>query len=96
MSWTLDRAAIEGGHGPPLLPVPDNVTLLPVPASSPELDPVERAWFDLRERSLSSRLLADYPAVPDATRDAWDALVPQTGRLASLTAYPYLIGSGLR
>ena len=50
----------------------------------------------LRERFLSHRLLTDYPAVLDAACEAWNALVAETGRLASLTAYPYLTKSELR
>ena len=44
----------------------------------------------LRERYLSHRLLADYDAVVDACCTAWNALAAETGRIRSLTAYPYL------
>jgi hypothetical protein len=88
----LDQA---GWHGSRRLAVPGNVTLLPLPAYSPELNPVERVWLYLRERFLSHRVLADYEAVLDAACDAWNALVAETGRLASLTAYPYLLRSEL-
>jgi transposase len=54
----LARPAIR--HGPP------NVTLVPLPAYSSELNPVERIWLYLRERYLFHRLLADYDAVVDA------------------------------
>ena len=89
----LDQA---GWHASPRLAVPDNITLLALPAYSLELNPVERVWLYLRERFLSHRLLADYPAVLDAACDAWNALVAEAGRLASLTAYPYLVKSELR
>jgi hypothetical protein len=89
----LDQA---GWHGSPRLAVPDNITLLPLPAYSPELNPVERAWLYLRERFLSHRVLADYDAVLDAACRAWNALAAEPGRLASLTAYPYLLRSELR
>lgn len=62
---------------------------------SPELNPVERAWLYLRERFLFRRVLADYKAAPDAACDAWNARAGETGRLASLTAYPWLLKSGL-
>ena len=88
----LDQA---GWHGSRRLAVPGNVTLLPLPAYSPELNPVERVWLYLRERFLSHRLLANYGAVLDAACDAWNALVAEPGRLASLTAYPYLLRSAL-
>jgi putative transposase len=89
----LDQA---GWHGSPRLQVPQNVTLLPLPAYSPELNPIERVWLYLRERFLSHRVLASYTAVLDAACRAWNALVAETGRLASLTAYPYLVRSELR
>lgn len=89
----LDQA---GWHGSGRLVVPENATLLPLPAYSPELNPVGRVWLYSRERFLSHRVLDDYAAVLDAACDAWNALVAETGRLASLTAYPYLLRSELR
>ena len=88
----LDQA---GWHGGGQLVVPENVTLLPLPPYSPELNPVERIWLYLRERYLSHRVLRDYRAVLDAACGAWTRLLAETGRLASLTAYPYLLRSEL-
>src|SRR3712207_8775603 len=42
----LDRA---GWHVSTKLVVPDNVTLVPLPPRSPELNPVENVWQFLRE-----------------------------------------------
>jgi len=85
-----------GWHGRAALHVPDNVTLLPLPPYSPELDPVERVWLYLRERFLSFRLYRDEQAVVDALCAAWTALRcaalrAETGRLTSLTGYPWLM-----
>jgi transposase len=88
----LDQA---GWHGSRRLVVPGNVTLLPLPPYSPELNPVERVWLYLRERFLSHRVLDGYTAVLDAACHAWNALAAEPGRLASLTAYPYLLKSEL-
>ena len=85
----LDQA---GWHGAKDLVVPDGLTLVSLPSSSPELNPVERIWLYLRERSLSHRLLADYEAVVDACCQAWNALAAEKGRIQSLTSYPYLNG----
>jgi transposase len=85
----LDQA---GWHGAKNLVVPDCFTLLPLPSYSPELNPVERVWLYLRERDLSHRLLANYDAVVDACCEAWNALAAETGRIQSLTSYPYLNG----
>jgi putative transposase len=89
----LDRAGWHVARG---LTVPDNITLVPLPPYSPELNPVERVWLYLRERFLSHRVLDNYTAVLDAACRAWNALAAETGRLATLTAYPYLLRSELR
>jgi len=86
----LDQA---GWHDERALRVPGNVTLLPLPSASPELNPVERIWLYLRERYLSHRMLDDYEAVLEATCRAWNRLRNETGRLKTLTAYPYLVRS---
>jgi len=40
-------------------------------------------------------MLDDYEAVPEAVCRAWNRLLNETGRLTSLTAYPYLTASGI-
>ena len=88
----LDRAGWHVARG---LSVAANVTLLPLPPYSPELNPVERVWLYLRERYLSHRVLDGYAAVLEAACRAWNALLGEPGRRASLTAYPYLLRSEL-
>jgi len=84
----LDRA---GWHVSEALTVPANLTLIPLPPYSPELNPVERVWEHLRERRLSHRVLAGgYEAVADAACAAWNALRAEPGRLRSLTSFPWL------
>ncbi len=81
----LDQA---GWHDERALSVPANITLLPLPSASPQLNPVERVWLYLRERHLSHRLLDTYDAIVEALCQAWNALTAE--RLQSLTSYPYL------
>ncbi len=79
-----------GWHGSKKLTVPNNVSLAPLPPYSPELNPVERVWLFLRERFLSFRVLDDWEAIIDACCDAWNALAAETGRLNSLSSYPWI------
>ncbi len=79
-----------GWHGARALAVPPNVTLVPLPAYSPELNPVERVWLHLRERFLSLRVFAGYRAVVDACCEAWNRLVAEPGRLRSLCDQPWI------
>ena len=88
----LDQA---GWHDVRALRVPETITLLPLPPASPQLNPVERVWLYLRERYLSHRVLEDYEAVLDAVCRAWNRLLDETGRLTTLTAYPYLTASAI-
>ena len=77
-----------GWHRSGELDVPDNVSLVILPAYSPELNPIERVWLYLRERHLSHRLLDSYDDIVNACCTAWNKLTAQ--RLQSLTSYPYL------
>src|SRR4028119_2041167 len=62
-----------GWHGARALVVPPNVTLVPLPPYSPELNPVERVWLYLRERFLSQRAPDGYRGVPGAAGGAGGA-----------------------
>jgi len=79
-----------GWHTADVITVPANVTLIFLPPYAPQLNPVERVWLYLRERFLSLRLFADLDDIIDGCCDAWNRLVAEPGRIASLTDYPYL------
>lgn len=87
VAMVLDQA---GWHGAKALVVPSNITLVPLPPYSPQLNSVERVWLHLKERFLSHRLHADYDAIADAASKAWNKLRAETGRLASLCSYPWI------
>lgn len=84
----LDQA---GWHGSNDLGVPANITLVPLPPYSPELNPVERVWLYLKQRFLSHRLLADYDAIVEAAATAWNRLTAEAGRLTLLGSYPWIL-----
>ena len=69
--------------------VPANLSLLPLPPYSPELNPMELVWQDLRRRDLANRAVADLEAVVDACCAAWNRLVADPGRLTSLTDFAW-------
>jgi hypothetical protein len=83
----MDRA---GWHIAAKLTWPETITPLHLPSYSPELNPIERVWLYLRERFLSHRLFDTVDAIVDACCDAWNALLAETGRVASLGRYGYL------
>jgi hypothetical protein len=69
--------------------VPANLSLLPLPPYSPELNPMELVWQDLRRRDLANRVFADLGEVVEACCQAWNRLVADTGRLVSLTDFAW-------
>lgn len=88
----MDKA---GWHVTGRLKVPANISLVHLPPYSPELNPVERVWLHLKERYLSHRLFADMPAIVDACAKAWNDLLADKGRVASLTDYDYIKQVGI-
>ena len=56
------------------LAVPGNLTLLPLPRYSPELNPVENVWEYLRQNKLGHRVWPDYEAIVATCCDAWNWL----------------------
>ncbi len=74
-----------GWHSATTLVIPANITLLPLPPYSPELNPIENVWQYLRQNQLSLRIWDDYAAIVDTCCKAWNALVAMPDRLASIT-----------
>lgn len=81
----LDNA---GWHVANALKVPKNITLLPLPPYSPELNPVERLWAWLRSHQLSNRIYQDYDDLLNETDRAWLTLDARTIR--SICACPWM------
>ena len=82
---TLDNA---GWHVAKALRVPDNITLMPLPAYSPELNPVERLWAWLRSHYLSNRVYTDYQHLLRETNQAWMTLDEAT--IKCVCAWPWM------
>ena len=67
----LDQA---GWHMTAKLAVPHNITLLPLPPRSPELNPVENVWQFIRDNWLSNRVFKSYDDIVALCCDAWNNL----------------------
>jgi hypothetical protein len=77
----LDQA---GWHGSTKLVVPANITLLPLPPRSPELNPVENVWQFMRDNWLSNRVFVSYDDIVGHCCDAWNKLTDQPWRIMTL------------
>ena len=76
----LDQA---GWHTAGTLTVPANITLLPLPPRSPELNPVENLWQFMRDNWLSNRIFKNYDDIAHCC-NAWRKLEAQPWRIASI------------
>ena len=77
----LDQAGRHGSHA---LVIPANITLLPLPAKCPELNPVENVWQFMRDNWLSNRIFSSHDDILDHCCEAWNRLVDQPARIRSL------------
>jgi transposase len=77
----LDQA---GWHQSKRLMIPENITLMPLPAKAPELNPVENVWQFLRENWLSNRIFTSYNDILDHCCEAWNRLTDQPWRIMSI------------
>ena len=66
------------------LTVPDNITLLPLPAYSPELNPMENVWDYLRGNKLSHTVWDTYELIVEACANAWRFLIEDPERIRSI------------
>nr|WP_268866642.1 transposase [Paralysiella testudinis] len=63
-----------------------NISILKLPPYSPELNPIERIWRQLKQTSLSNRCYKGYGQIVEAGCAAWNALVAEKDKLCSLVA----------
>jgi transposase len=74
----LDQA---GWHLSSRLIVPPNITILPLPAKCPELNPQENVWQFMRDNWLSNRVFKSYEDIVNHCCCAWNRLIDQPWRI---------------
>lgn len=79
-----------GWHAEPGLIVPANITVRYLPPYSPELNPFETPWHQLRRRFLANRIFADVEAIIDACCEAWNAAIQDPEFIQSVTGLSWL------
>jgi transposase len=79
-----------GWHRAQELAVPANMGLLPLPPYSPELNPAEHLWDELREKAFANTVFASLDAVEDQLVEALATLEQDPRRVADLTGFPWI------
>lgn len=80
-----------GWHRAGELTVPANMRLLLLPPYSPELNPVEDIWDDLREKWFANRVFQSMDAVEDRLEAALLDMERRPDRVLSITGFPWII-----
>jgi len=75
------------------LAVPDNITLLYLPPYSPELNPKENLWDEIREKIFKNYALKSIDAVHAKLKQAILYIERNTKLVQSITSFPYIVNS---
>ena len=77
------------------LEIPENLRLIRLPAYSPELNPQEHVWDDLREKAFPNRVSANMEQVIAGLKQGLAEMSADAQRLRSLTAWPWIVSLNL-
>ncbi len=83
----VDGAGWHRSHG---LRIPENIRLIQQPSHSPELNPVEHLWEELREKDFPNKAFKSPDSVEHALCKGLRNLFDDPGRVRSMTNFPYL------
>ena len=81
VALVIDNA---GWHNSNKMIVPDNITLIPLPPYSPELNAMEQVWEWIKKRFLYNQCYSDYNDIVDKVCDAWNQISDNTDLMKSI------------
>ena len=84
----VDGASWHGSHD---LVIPSNIRLIEQPPYSPEVNPAEHLWDELREKYLHNRAFSSLDALIEALCQGLNDLADDPATLRSLTGFPHII-----
>ena len=79
-----------GWHRAKRLQIPSNMRLIPLPPWSPQLNPVEHLWDEVREKWFANRVFNSMDALEDQLVAALTILEADPQRVASLTGFEWI------
>ena len=77
----IDRAS---WHTTEALNIPENISLLPLPAYSPELNPMEQVWQKIKGDSLTNTTFKNYDDIVERCASAWNSFCDKDGNINNL------------
>jgi transposase len=80
-----------GWHKASWLRIPHNIRLVFLPPYSPELNPVEHLWDELREKSFGNFVFSSLDALENHLESALLSMEHDRARVHSIVAWPWII-----
>lgn len=77
----MDQA---GWHSTKKISIPENISVLHLPAYSPELNPQENIWKYLKDTFLANRVFESGEHIVNACVDAWNSLATKPDIIQSI------------
>jgi hypothetical protein len=78
------------------LAIPENIRLHRLPGYSPELNPQEHVWDELREKEFPNRVFDSIDGVVAQLEAGLPRLAANATSLRSLTAWPWIVSLNLK
>jgi transposase len=71
-------------HTTEALNIPNNISLSPLPAYSPELNPMEQVWQKIKGDSLTNTTFKSYEDIVERCAEAWNSFCDEDGNIKQL------------
>ena len=78
-------------HVAKALAVPENIRLHRLPGYSPELNPQEHLWDELREKEFPNRVFSDMAGVVRTLETGLPRLAADQDRVRNICAWPWIV-----
>ena len=78
------------------LVVPENIRLIPLPAYSPELNPQEHIWDEVREKAFPNLVLDQMALVLERLKQGMGSLAADAQRVRGIAAWPWIVSLNLK
>ena len=89
----LDGASSHKAKG---LVVPENIRLISLPAYSPELNPQEHIWDEVREKAFPNLVFDQMDLVIERLKAGMSTLAADADQVRSITGWPWIISLNLK
>lgn len=82
-----------GWHKSTSLHVPETMRLIVLPPYSPELNPVENLWEEIREKYFHNRVFDSIESLEEQLMESLSAMEADIERVRSIVAWPWIINA---